>query len=974
MNKKEKHMKKRILFMGLLLSTLVLSSCGGSSGGDGGGNTPEPTPEPEPQVVEVTDFTLDNVTGVINLAPGGTFEVTYTISPEDATDKTVSWRSSDTTVATVAAGVITAVGNGEAVITASVSNFTNTINIKVTSDPTDIELDHQSLEIRKGDTATLNATVTPAGSTYSGITWRSSNEGIATVEDGVVTALNRGFTTITASIEEFGLSTSCEVEVSEFFSITRGEDSFEAITLNYPKEGKYGDKIVVEVSEAVADTYDFDYLTITYNGRNLNTNQGEFYFYMPNENVTLLVTRAPELQIYNINLADASYEELFNIEGESFTAKKNHQVSFNITPKEEGTLEIVDVYLQGKWFESNYDKETGDFTFKMPESNVTIVIESRKPCFNVSFKDDYGMTGEYRNAGFTGLTDDGKGEYGSTIWVTFSNAFYLGNTIEGIKINDGELIPYNKNNPYELPFTMPAEDVVVEIIFERNYYNIVLPTTEHAQINVFHYEGEQLALLINHTTFTGETLYFQIIEEEDYAVTQCTIFFDQDNGWGKSSCDLLADYYFDPVVGMARFDVPGIKKDTEITFNYREVYAPYKNADFLGEYFGVYINGENKGTTGFNNSYQMAINQTGNINVYGYSRAKVTGYEGERINIQNTAGDKNSYMIRHGNLLICGDIASKFGDYTSTSMYIEVKKENENDYANKYQIYVTRILKDEYTIIEVFKKDSSGNIDYDDIYASALYIKAEDKFYFDVEFVFPDQVHYSGLHHIGYYSATFDVVYEGEVLISVYTNSVYYAADIATICEARGVLDGLQGTYVGYFDGDETEYTLVLDGKGNGIFNGVTDPDKYTIDEEGRLVFLHKDRDNNLWTYKTITLGEGTFTGVIEEVPIHHFVGRNYFFGDNNSNYSYIVTITFEAPGVASGSSYHKKSHVLTYFDCTLEELEDENCFKLTIVEGFHGFTGILTVEYHEEEDYFYIKSGSGSWYDWGASSGRIFA
>lgn len=96
--------------------------------------TPEPEPQPTPQKVAATTITLDKTTA--NLKEGETVELKATVGPENATDKSVTWISSDERVATVSKdGKVTAVKAGSVKITATAvsgKNVTATCDITVT--------------------------------------------------------------------------------------------------------------------------------------------------------------------------------------------------------------------------------------------------------------------------------------------------------------------------------------------------------------------------------------------------------------------------------------------------------------------------------------------------------------------------------------------------------------------------------------------------------------------------------------------------------------------------------------------------------------------------------------------------------------------------------------------------------------------------------------------------------------------------
>ncbi len=166
----------------------------------------------EAKTIAVTGVTLDKTT--LSLTEGETATLTATIAPDNATDKTMAWTSSDETIATVKDGVVTAVKAGTATITVTASGKTATCAVTVAAKTiavTSVTLDKTSLSLYPGDNATLTATVSPAEATDKTVTWTSSDEAVATVKNGVVTAVAIGTATITATAGD--KTATCTVKV-----------------------------------------------------------------------------------------------------------------------------------------------------------------------------------------------------------------------------------------------------------------------------------------------------------------------------------------------------------------------------------------------------------------------------------------------------------------------------------------------------------------------------------------------------------------------------------------------------------------------------------------------------------------------------------------------------------------------------------------------------------------------------------------
>lgn len=169
------------------------------------------------QPVEETPVKVHLNKGLIsNLPVGSTQTLVATLDPADAV-ATVVWSSSDEAVAVVNdEGEVTGIAPGEAVITAAVDQETATCKVVVTAlKPEKIELGPATARIEKGTTLELQLVVTPSEAAPSDVKWESSNKQVASVADGVVTALSEGKTTITVKCNGGELAAVCQVEVVE---------------------------------------------------------------------------------------------------------------------------------------------------------------------------------------------------------------------------------------------------------------------------------------------------------------------------------------------------------------------------------------------------------------------------------------------------------------------------------------------------------------------------------------------------------------------------------------------------------------------------------------------------------------------------------------------------------------------------------------------------------------------------------------
>ena len=180
------------------------------------------------KVISVTGISL-NMTS-LPLTEGDEFTLVATVTPDNATNKEITWTSDNESVATVSAeGVVKAIKLGTANITVtSEDSGVNakcgiTVKEKVIS-VTGIALNKTSLSLTEGEEFSLEATVTPDNATNKEITWTSDNEAVATVSaEGVVKAIRAGTASITATTVDQGKSASCAVTVKEKTVVVTGE-------------------------------------------------------------------------------------------------------------------------------------------------------------------------------------------------------------------------------------------------------------------------------------------------------------------------------------------------------------------------------------------------------------------------------------------------------------------------------------------------------------------------------------------------------------------------------------------------------------------------------------------------------------------------------------------------------------------------------------------------------------------------------
>ena len=199
-----------------------------------------------------------------------TLSLTATVLPEDASYPDVTWSTSDGTVATVTqSGLVTAIGVGDATITATADGVSNTYEITVTpKSVTGVALTSSEEAINQGDTTTLTAVLSPADATNQSVNWSSNNEDVATVNaSGVITAVEAGTATITVTTEDGGFTDTCTVTVkavqieSSVYTIDRDAGLLTDVSINTSAA-----QLIANLTNDAADIKVYDKGGVEYTG------------------------------------------------------------------------------------------------------------------------------------------------------------------------------------------------------------------------------------------------------------------------------------------------------------------------------------------------------------------------------------------------------------------------------------------------------------------------------------------------------------------------------------------------------------------------------------------------------------------------------------------------------------------------------------------------------------------------------------
>ena len=281
-----------------------------------------------------------NITGPqTSMAVGQKMTLTATMTPATGS-QTIVWRSMDTSIATVdSSGVVTAISEGTVKITAAIqgSSIQGTYEIVVYEEEEDTTTKSIVITggpaVAQGQTITLKASVVPLPAVQT-VTWKSSDTTIATVdENGVVTGLESGTVTITATSSEYNVYASLEVKVVSNKVLISGPRSVlvnETITLRATSPSS---------DEITWSSLDESIATVDSNGVVTGKKAGSVDIKATNGNGAYELAR---IQVIDFGSISVNHEELY-------LAKSDDTENITVTIKDSSgnALEGMELYIDG---------------------------------------------------------------------------------------------------------------------------------------------------------------------------------------------------------------------------------------------------------------------------------------------------------------------------------------------------------------------------------------------------------------------------------------------------------------------------------------------------------------------------------------------------------------------------------------------------------------------------------------------------
>ena len=306
----------------------------------------------------------------LELGVGNTATLVATVLPENASNKKVTWSSSDESRATVSSqGVVKGISMGNAVITVTTEDGGKTAqcNVSVTQSTVHVQsvsLNKTDLVLTVGNSETLVATVLPENAANKSVTWTSSNPAKATVSStGVVKGVAEGEAVVTATTVDGGKTASCFVTVRKAAQPDPGESGNALIELSCD-ELDWGD---VEIGDNVTKTF-----TVKNTGTTAlnistvsivatdNTVNPSYFSILPNSTSTVSPGNYLAFNVTFIPEAECGYYAIVSIKSNASNATEGTSTVWltgvgikSSSSHSVSTPEIVDLGLSVKWASFN---------------------------------------------------------------------------------------------------------------------------------------------------------------------------------------------------------------------------------------------------------------------------------------------------------------------------------------------------------------------------------------------------------------------------------------------------------------------------------------------------------------------------------------------------------------------------------------------------------------------------------------------
>ncbi len=404
-------------------------------------NTSNPLPMPENVAAKVQGLEITPKTNYVVVGEGVT--LTASFKPEDAQAGTVTWKSSDETVATVdASGKVTTLAKGVASITASVDGVSASALVNVFAErvpATEIVLNKTEVSLLVGRAANIKSSLLPENTTDARkLEWTSSDEKVAVVSYGYIQAVGMGEATITASQD--GLTATVKVTVADIIQLV---DRAEAWTVtDTPKWDKNWQGNITGSHEEVS-VAGFD---------------GEFAYFG--------IVEASKFDGVEA-VSNAVYEQ--------------------VTEKQDAGQSPEGLFLKGEEFSANYS-EKGEAV-----------------AYLLAYDEEFEFTGEYVVYNFTAREPDPVHATG----IKFTQGWY-DDEITEITLKEGKslsyfsakLLPDDCTDTGSISFKSSDESVVKLSLYYNSYYTVTAVAEGEADI-IATFNNIEASI---HVTVTGNNI------------------------------------------------------------------------------------------------------------------------------------------------------------------------------------------------------------------------------------------------------------------------------------------------------------------------------------------------------------------------------------------------------------------------------------------------------------------------------------